>query len=109
MAFNSSLVGSWLPPTLMLKLRKTDLVFLALLVLGWGFYIFYDGQFKYDINETFSLSFIIAIEVTVANLLYGAWRYYSIKAGRRLGTKDILESMLPPQKNEEGQNNQDNK
>ena len=93
----------------MFKLRKTDFVFLALLVLTWGFYIFYDGQFKYDINKTFNLSFIIAIEITVVSLLYGVWRYYSIKAGRQLGASDILKSMSSSQKNEDGQNNQDNK
>lgn len=61
------------------KLKIIDTIAFVLLVTVWGFYILYEGQTDLDINERFTLSFIIALEYTAIFLIYAIWRYYSIK------------------------------
>jgi len=85
----------------MSRIRIIDTIVIVIFITVWGFYILYEGQTRFDVNQTITLPLLIAAESTALAVLYAVARYiyYQTQVSKRpLG--QILPSVMtnPPDK-----------
>jgi len=85
----------------MSRIRIIDAIVIVLFISAWGFYLSYEGSTRFDVNQTFTLPWLIAAESTALAILYAMFRYYryKIKTGK-LSLKQLLPTVSedPPGK-----------
>ena len=77
----------------MKKIAWLDLVFIALVAAVWIFYLGHSGSTRFDINDTFTLPLLVAVEFTVLFLLYVLWRYSAARGDRSMGVRGLLDRL----------------
>jgi len=75
----------------MSRIRIIDVIVVVILIAVWGFYLSHEGSTRFDVNQTFTLPWLIAAESTALAVLYAVLRYYNykIKTGK-LSLKQLL-------------------
>lgn len=73
----------------MYKIIKTDIVIAVILIGTWLFYLIFEGSTRFDINQTYTLPLLVAIEFTALATLFAAGRYYTAKKGK-IGLIDLM-------------------
>ncbi len=75
----------------MSRTRIIDVIVIVILIAVWGFYLSREGSTRFDVNQTFTLPWLIAAESTALAVLYAVLRYYrhKIKTGK-LSLKQLL-------------------
>lgn len=71
-----------------MKLIKSDIVVTVILLSAWLFYLIYGGSTRFDVNQTVTLTLLVAAEFTALAILYAAGRYFTAKKGRLI-SKDM--------------------
>ncbi len=75
----------------MSRIRIIDAIVIVIFIAAWGFYLSHEESTRFDVNQTFTLPWLIAAETTALAILYAMFRYYrhKIKTGK-LSLKQLL-------------------
>ena len=62
------------------KLFKTiDITAIAIVIIAWTVFLLLDVRTNLDINQAFTFPLMVALELTAIAMIYGIWRYNTIK------------------------------
>jgi len=92
------------------RIRIIDTIVIVVFIAVWGFYLSHEGSTRFDVNQTFTLPWLIAAESTALAILYAMFRYYryKIKTGK-LTLKQLLPTTSEDPPGKEGTTKKENK
>lgn len=59
--------------------KMIDITAVTVIVIAWTVFFAFDVRTNLDINQAFTFPLMVALELTAIALIYGIWRYNTVK------------------------------